>query len=598
MREVQRLRKTKTVVVLGLAVVAIVSGWLLHQTTSVKPLARPIKVGVLHSLTGTMAISERSVLESTLLAIEVVNERGGVLGRTIEPVVADGSSDGSTFAREAERLITEEQVAVVFGCWTSASRKTVKPVFERLNHLLIYPVQYEGLEESPNIVYTGAAPNQQILPAVKWCLDHLGRRFFLVGSDYVFPRSAHAIIRDHLNALGGEVVGEEYILLGSTDVQEAVQKIVKHKPDVILNTINGDSNVAFFRELRAKGISPKDVPTLSFSIAETELQSLENGEMVGNYAAWNYFQSIESEENRDFVSRFKEKYGEDHVTSDPMEAAYFGVHLWCQAVEDSGTDDVNEVRKTIAGQSLLAPEGVVSVDRRNRHTWKTVRIGAIQPDGQFDIVWSSGQPIAPIPFPGSRPRDDWKRFLNQLYEMWGRQWANPGLPRKQVEELIRLATEQLQAGLSKHPLLVSTAVAAAQQNRLLSEQKVLELDREWRGLGEESSPISSVMNHQASELLRSFREEHPSLPEIMVTDATGLIVAMTNKTSDYYQADEAWWVETYQEGVGNVFKGDVEYDQSAVIWGVAVCVPIDGQDGQVVGGVKAFLDLQELLPAG
>jgi len=211
----------------------------------------PIKVGVLHSLSGTLAISETSVVDATLLAIEEINDKGGILGRPVEPIVVDGASDWQKFAREAERLITEEKVSVIFGCWTSACRKTIKPVIERNHHLLFYPVQYEGLEASPNIIYTGAAPNQQIIPAVKWASDNLGTRFFLVASDYVFPRSANAIIKDQVSILGGEILGEEYIVLGSSDVEKAIEGIVKTQPDVILNTINGDTNVAFFRELKS-----------------------------------------------------------------------------------------------------------------------------------------------------------------------------------------------------------------------------------------------------------------------------------------------------------------------------------------------------------
>lgn len=266
---------------------------------------QPIKVGVLHSLTGTMAISATSVCDATLLAIEELNAAGGVLGRRIEPVVADGKSDWPTFASEAERLITREHVAVVFGCWTSAGRKTVKPIFEKHDHLLFYPVQYEGLEQSPNIIYTGAAPNQQILPAVKWSFDHLGRRFFLVGSDYVFPRTANAIIKAQVTALGGEIVGEEYLRLGSSEAAAVVQKIVQARPTVILNTINGDSNVAFFAALRGAGITPARIPTVSFSLAEGELRHMDARTMAGDYAAWNYFQSVDSPENRRFVEAFR-----------------------------------------------------------------------------------------------------------------------------------------------------------------------------------------------------------------------------------------------------------------------------------------------------
>src|SRR5260370_1185565 len=253
----------------------------------------PIKVGVLHSRTGTMAISEKPVIDATLFAIEELNAKGGIRGRKVEAVVEDGASDWPTFAAKAEKLITQDKVCTLFGCWTSASRKTVKPVFEKQDHLLFYPVQYEGLEESPNIVYTGAAPNQQIIPAVKWCCSSLKKkRLFLVGSDYVFPRAANAIIRDQAADLGAEVVGEEYLLLASADTGDIIKKIQASKPEVILNTINGDSNVAFFRALRAAGITSDKVPTISFSIAEDELTSLNPKDVEGDYAAWNYFHSI------------------------------------------------------------------------------------------------------------------------------------------------------------------------------------------------------------------------------------------------------------------------------------------------------------------
>jgi len=386
--------------------------------------AATIKVGILHSLTGTMAISEAAVKDATLLAIEELNRRGGVLGRKVEAVVADGRSDWPTFAKEAERLITREKVCVVFGCWTSASRKTVKPVFERHKHLLFYPVQYEGLEQSPHIIYTGAAPNQQIIPAVKWSFDNLGKRFFLVASDYVFPRSANEIIKDQAGTLGASIVGEEYILLGSTEVQPVVDKIIEAQPDVILNTINGDTNVAFFAALRKAGITPAKIKTVSFSIAENELQSMGAEQMVGDYAAWNYFQSVSTPENRRFIRSFKKRFGESRVTSDAMEAAYFGVFLWAQAVTESGSTKVAEYRAALADQSFAAPEGLVYIDNRNNHTWKTVRIGKIRRDGQFNIVWKSDKPVQPVPYPATRSRMEWEAFLTKLYQGWGRKWAN------------------------------------------------------------------------------------------------------------------------------------------------------------------------------
>lgn len=408
------------------AALIVFAGGALIVYRSISSNTEPIKVGVLHSLTGTMGISEGPVVDATLLAINEINQRGGILGRQIEPIVVDGQSDWQIFAREAERLITQENVNVIFGCWTSACRKTVKPVFEQYNHLLIYPIQYEGLEASPNIIYTGAAPNQQIIPAVAWSFDNLGKRFFLVGSDYVFPRTANAIIRDQVIASGGEILGEEYLLLGSSDVDAIIQQIVQAQPDVILNTINGDSNVAFFAALRAAGISSEDIPTVSFSIAEPELRSMDMGAVVGDYAAWNYFQSVGGKENTDFVRRFQAMYGSDRVVSDPLEAAYFGVYLWSQAVQDADTSDVNAVRRTMLNQSFNAPEGPVYIDPETNHTWKSVRIGRIQQDGQFEVVWNSKDPIRPLPYPISRTESEWNAFLDDLYVGWGEQWANPG----------------------------------------------------------------------------------------------------------------------------------------------------------------------------
>lgn len=380
----------------------------------------PIKVGVLHSLTGPMAMSESSVADATLLAIDEINKKGGILGRPIQPILVDGYE--GHVADLAQKLITQDKVSVIFGCWTSACRKTVKPVIEKHNHLLIYPLQYEGLEQSPNIVYTGAAPNQQIIPAIKWAFDHLGKRFFLVGSDYVFPRTANAMIKDQIKILGGEVVGEEYLMIGSNQVSPIVDKIIAAKPTVIINTINGDSNIAFFNTLRSKDITPDKIPTMSFSLGEEELLSLNLSKMVGDYAAWNYFQSIPTETNQTFVNNFKQKYGIERVVDDPIEAGYFGVYLWAQAVEDAGTDNVNAVRQSIKKQSFNAPEGTVYVDPENQHTWKAVRIGKIRSDGQFDIVWTSEKPIQPVPYPTYRSKEDWDKFLSDLYIRWNEKW--------------------------------------------------------------------------------------------------------------------------------------------------------------------------------
>ena len=384
----------------------------------------PIKVGILHSLSGTMAISETPVVDATLLAIDEINNRGGILGRKVEPVIVDGRSDWETFAIKAEQLIVEEKVSVIFGGWTSASRKTMKPVFEKYDHLLFYPVQYEGLEQSPNIVYTGAAPNQQVLPAIDWAGENLGKRFFLVGSDYVFPRSANEIMKGKINEISGQVVGEEYRLLGDTNFDDIVDKIIQSQPDVILNTINGDSNLAFFKTLREKGITPTDIPTISFSIAEDEIRQLGSKDMQGDYASWNYFQSLDTLENKKFVESFKKKFGTHRVTDDPMEAGYIGVFLYAKAVEAAGTDDVNVVRKYLGGVTLSAPEGIVGIDPENQHLSKVVRIGKILENGQFEIVSSSEEPIQPIPYPTYKTKEQWNTFLEDLYHQWDEKWAN------------------------------------------------------------------------------------------------------------------------------------------------------------------------------
>ena len=386
----------------------------------------PIRVGVLHSLSGTMAFSESDVADATLLAIEQINADGGVLGRPLEPILRDGASDWDRFAELAEDLIVNEEVAVIFGCWTSACRKTVLPVFERLDHLLFYPVQYEGLESSPNIVYTGAAPNQQIVPAVKWAMDHLGDRFFLVGSDYVFPRAAHAIMRDQITSLRGDIAGEDYILLGSTEVDKVVDSILSTQPDVILNTLNGDSNVAFFETLRARGVTPEDIPTISFSIAEVELQAMGSEAFVGDFAAWNYFQSLDDTANRAFVAAFRDAHGPERVVTDPMEAGFIGVQLWAAAANLAGDPAPVAVRSALPGLSLIAPQGPVSIDPVSQHLWKTVRIGQIRGDGQFDIVWQTPKPVRPLPYPPYRSVPEWQQFLDDMQRGWAGQWANPG----------------------------------------------------------------------------------------------------------------------------------------------------------------------------
>ncbi|MCC3570548.1 MAG: urea ABC transporter substrate-binding protein [Microcoleus sp. PH2017_40_RAT_O_B] len=363
----------------------------------------PIKIGVLHSLTGTMSISEISVKDATLLAVEEINAAGGVLGRPLEAVIADGASDLQTFAQKAKQLLQESQVAVVFGCWTSASRKAVLPAFEYGNGLLFYPVQYEGLEQCPNIFYTGAAPNQQIVPGVNYLLAQGKRKIFLLGSDYIFPRTANLIVKAQLAALGGELAGEVYLPLGSREVDEAIAHILAVKPDAILNSLNGDSNVAFFLRLREAGLKPEDLPVMSVSVAEEEIRAIGPSNIAGHWVVWNYFQTVDTAENQKFVKDYKARYGENRVTDDPIEAAYLGVYLWKKAVEKAGSIDVIKVRAAAKNIEFAAPSGMVKIDAKTQHTWKTVRIGQVRSDGQIEEIWNSGAPVQPDPFLKSYP---------------------------------------------------------------------------------------------------------------------------------------------------------------------------------------------------
>ncbi|MEE3716650.1 urea ABC transporter substrate-binding protein [Tumidithrix elongata RA019] len=363
------------------------------------PSGGSIKVGILHSLSGTMAISEKSVVDAENLAIEEINKAGGVLGKQIVAVQEDGASDWPTFAEKATKLIDQDKVVTVFGCWTSASRKAVLPVFESKKHQLWYPVQYEGQECSLNVFYTGAAPNQQIEPSVEWLLKNKGKEFFLVGSDYVFPRTANTIIKAQLEALGGKVVGEDYLPLGSTEVTPIITKIKQALPNggVIYNTMNGDTNVAFFKQLQGAGLTPDKYPSMSVSIAEEEIKAIGKEFLKGHYAAWNYFQTVDSPASKKFVEAFKAKYGADRVVNDPMECAYVMVYLWKQAVEKAKTTDIEAVRAAAYGQTFDAPGGKYTLNS-NHHLTKFVRIGEVADDGLFKIVFETKEAVVPVPW--------------------------------------------------------------------------------------------------------------------------------------------------------------------------------------------------------
>lgn len=359
-----------------------------------------VKVGLLHSLTGSMAISEEAVRDAEVLAIEEINESGGVLGKQIEYVEEDGASEPSTFATKAEKLIDSEGVATVFGCWTSSSRKAVKSIFEDYNNLLWYPVQYEGMESSENIVYTGAAPNQQIVPAIEYLKDQGYKKVFLLGSDYVFPRTANMIIEAQAKELRLEIVGEEYADMDQTDFAAIISKIEKADPDIIVNTLNGTGNVSFFKQMSEKNYTSEDYMTMSFSIAEEEVKTIGSDILKGHMVSWNYYQTTDTEENEKFVKAYKEKYGEDRVTSDPVEAAYDAVYLWKAAVEKAESFEVDDVKEAIkSGEvSFEAPEGTVTINGDNQHVSKTVRIGVVKEDGLIYETYSTDKPVDPDPY--------------------------------------------------------------------------------------------------------------------------------------------------------------------------------------------------------
>jgi urea transport system substrate-binding protein len=376
-----------------------------------------IKVGILHSLTGTMSISEKSVVDAEMLAIEEINKAGGVLGKQIVPVTEDGQSDWPTFNEKAKKLIDQDKVATVFGCWTSASRKAVKDTFESKKHLLWYPVQYEGQECSNNIFYTGAAPNQQIEPSVDWLLEKKGKEFFLVGSDYVFPRTANTIIKAQLDAKGGKTVGEDYIPLGNNEVKPVIAKIKAALPNggVIYNTLNGDTNVAFFKEMQASGMGPDKYPVMSVSVAEEEVQAIGVDYLKGHFAAWNYFQTVDNPASKKFVAAFKAKFGDKRVVNDPMEAAYIMVHMWAAAVKKAGKyDDLEAVKKAVYGATFDAPEGMVTMNT-NHHLSKFVRIGEIGTDGLFKIVYETKDAVKPVP---------WNQFVAET-KGFSCDWSDP-----------------------------------------------------------------------------------------------------------------------------------------------------------------------------
>ena len=376
--------------------------------------ADTIKVGILHSLSGTMAISETTLKDTALMAIEEINAKGGVLGKKLEPVVVDPASNWPLFAEKARQLVSQDKVAVVFGCWTSVSRKSVLPVFKELNSLLFYPVQYEGEELEKNVFYTGAAPNQQAIPAVEYLMSKDGggaKRFVLLGTDYVYPRTTNKILRAFLHSKGvkDSDIDEKYTPFGHSDYQTIVADIKKFAAGgktAVISTINGDSNVPFYKELGNAGLKATDVPVVAFSVGEEELRGVDTKPLVGHLAAWNYFESVKAPENDAFIKKWKAyavkmklANADKAVTNDPMEATYVGIQMWKQAVEKAKSTDTDKVIAAMAGQTFKAPDGfTMEMDKTNHHLHKPVMIGEIKADGQFNIVWKTKGPIRAQPW--------------------------------------------------------------------------------------------------------------------------------------------------------------------------------------------------------
>ena len=377
--------------------------------------ADTIKVGILHSLSGTMAISETALKNVALMTIEEINAGGGVLGKKLEPVVVDPASNWPLFAERARQLLAQDKVAAVFGCWTSVSRKSVLPVFKELNGLLFYPVQYEGEELEKNVFYTGAAPNQQAIPAVEYLMSEEGggaKRFVLLGTDYVYPRTTNKILRAFLKSKGvsDADILEDYTPFGHADYQTIIARIkqfaAEGKKTAVVSTINGDSNVPFYKELGNAGLKATDVPVVAFSVGEEELRGVDTKPLLGHLAAWNYFMSVDNPQNKAFIDKYRawaKKNGVPNadtvVTNDPMEATYVGLHMWKQAVEKAGSTDVDKVIAAMGGQTFKAPSGfTLTMDATNHHLHKPVLIGEVRADGQFDVVWQTKGPIRAQPW--------------------------------------------------------------------------------------------------------------------------------------------------------------------------------------------------------
>lgn len=366
---------------------------------SIASAQETVKLGLLHSLSGTIAIAEASLVDAEKMAIDEINAAGGVLGRKIEVVVEDGASENAVFAEKARKLLERDKVAAIIGCYTSASRKAILPALSRAKGLLYYPTYYEGQEQDKQVFYPSQEATQSVIAAVDWMAREKGKNFFLVGSDYIYPRTCNKIAKPTITKAGGKVLGEEYAPLGHTEFSSIINKIKATKPDCIYSTVVGGSNVAFYKQLRAAGLDGSKITLLSTVVSENEVEGIGKDNAVGYYACMGYFQSIKSPANEKFVKAFKAKYGQGRVIGDPMQVAYNSVYLWKMAVEKAKSFDVDKVIAASGGIELDAPEGAVRMHATNHHVWKKVRVGRARADGQFDIVWEAPSLIEPNPFP-------------------------------------------------------------------------------------------------------------------------------------------------------------------------------------------------------
>jgi urea transport system substrate-binding protein len=398
------------------------SSWIATLIAETQP---PIVVGLIHSQTGPLAISERSLLDAEVLAVEEINARNLIPGRLVKVEKADGRSDPAAFADQARRMIEDRKADVIVGGLTAECRKAMLAVVEARDGLLLFPANFEGIERSNHVIYVGGSANQVVVPAVRWCFDGLkAKRFFVIGSEEISSRCSAEIAKDAIKASKGELLGESYQPLTGGDPSAMIDAIRQAKPEVVLNFLVGDSNVSFYASLKRTGLTSEKLPVVSFAIAEDELRRFPSGDLAGHYSGWSYFQSLDRKENVDFVRKFKARYGEDRVVSDSMVAAYNALMIWSQAAKEAGTGEAKVVLQHFDRQSLDAPEGIVTIDPESRIAWRPFHVGKARVDGQFDVVWSINKPVHPETYVATRTKFQWEALLNELKTRWGGRWSS------------------------------------------------------------------------------------------------------------------------------------------------------------------------------